>query len=169
MRSINTNILQYILLITGIIYIIYGLLFYISPISIITFFAQYPSNEWMNMLQEHEFVGPMYYLLEAFSALLFCVGCAMILPLFDPLKYRGLIYFTNILFPIMASFLLIKNAIHQGLKYLQLTGLQGSSDEHRGPILLIIFIVSFLIIAIANGIGLKVTAKKAKMSLKMSF
>jgi hypothetical protein len=153
-------------LLTGIVYIAYGLLFYISPLTVIKFFAQYPSDGWMTVLQEHEFVEFMHYLLKSFSALLFSIGCAMILPLFDPLKYRGLIYFTNILFPLMASFLLTKNAIQQGLKYWELVGLKGSTDEQKGPILIIILCVSFLVIAITNGLGLKITSKKAKEGLE---
>ena len=166
MRSGYTNILQYIILATGIIYILYGLLFYFSPLTIIRFFSQYPSAEWLNMVKGHEFVGPMYYLLRSFSALMFSIGCAMILPLFDPLRYRGLIYFTNILFPLLASFLLVNNVIQQGLKYWQLTGLKGSSEGEKGPILIIIFSISFLLIIIANGIGLKITSSNAKEGLE---
>ena len=166
MRSRYTNVLQSVVLITGIVYIICGLIFYFSPVTIIKLFSQIPLDGWLNMVKGHAFVEPMYYLLRCFSALVFSVGCAMVLPLFDPLKYRGLIYFTNIIFPSMASLLLLKNAIQQGFKYWELAGLKGTTDEHSGPVLIVVFGVSFLVIAIINGIGLKITAKRAKEGLE---
>lgn len=165
MRSRNTNILQCAILLTGIIYIIYGILFYISPLTIIELFSQSVSDNWLDMVHDHDFVGPMYYLLKAFSALLFSTGCAMILPLFDPLRYRGLIYFTNILFPLMAFVLLAKNTIGQVLKYWELAGRQGSTEQ-EWPILIIIFCVSFLIIFVATWFGLKITSKNTKEGLE---
>ena len=66
----------------------------------------------------------------------------------------------------MASFLLTKNVVQQWIKYWELSGMNGSTEGHSGPVLLIIFCASFLIIAIANGFGLKITAQKAKEGLE---
>ncbi|MCP4130717.1 MAG: hypothetical protein GY754_07025 [bacterium] len=110
MRSKLTNMLQGIILFDGIIYIVMGILFYITPLTVLGFVEKIPPD-WLNQVRNDGIVGPLYFISRGFAALLFTSGAAMILPLFDPLRYRGLVYYNGALFPLFASILLIKNGL----------------------------------------------------------
>ncbi len=164
MRSKLTNILQIIVLFIGIIYIVAGLFFYVSPLTVIEIFAQNVSENWIDLVKDHELVGPLYFVFRAVSALLFTSGIAMVMPLFDPLKYRGLIYYNGVIFPALASFMLIKNGLFMSARHKQAMVI--ASDpvlmKQQGHLLVIILGIIFSIIAIVTVAGLFLTREQAK-------
>jgi len=155
LRSRKTNILQIIVLVSGIIYIIIGLFNYFSPLFVLDFFAENVSENWFDLVRDHELIAPLYFMVMAFSALLFTSGILMIMPLFDPLKYRGIIYFNGVLFPLMASIVLIKNGLLTKAKKLDVGGVMEGDYSHSliiflGTVLFVIF-VSCLISLVITG------------------
>ncbi len=109
MRTRLTNFLQAVVLIAGVLYIVLGIFLYLSPI-----FAGYISETWTEQIRDNELVGPLYTLAKGFAILLLICGFAMVMPLFDPLRYRGLVYYNGFFFPLLTSVLFLKN----GLSYL---------------------------------------------------
>lgn len=168
MRTRLTNTLQVIVLLTGIIYIFTGIFFFASPLTVIEFFAENVSENWLDLVRDHELVGPLYLTLRAISALLLTSGVAMVLPLFDPLKYRGLIYFNGAAFPFLAAFILIKNGIFLSSKYQDAVAIAGNSPaaKQQGHLLVIILGVVFAAIAVVTTIGLFITREQAKDGLE---
>jgi hypothetical protein len=123
MRSRYTNFLQVVVLLTGIIYVAIGVVFYISPFAFSWIFSIDINRDWLREITRDTFISLLYYLSRGFSALLFSVGVSMILPLFEPLRYRGLIYFTGVVFPVMSSFVLLMNGISHDELVITLMGL----------------------------------------------
>ena len=144
MRSRYTNFLQVIVLLSGIIYVAIGVVFYVSPIAFGWIFSIDINEDWLMEISRDTFISSLYYLSRGFSALLFSVGLSMVLPLFEPLRYRGLIYYTGVVFPIMSSLLLVKNGISQDHMVITVIGL------------------IFAIILVLTVIGLFITNKDAK-------
>lgn len=143
MRSKATNILQCGVLLTGIIYILIGVLFGFSPIVFANVFGIDVNPDWYNLIKYDAFTSPLYHFSRAFAFILAVAGFSMILPLFDPLKYRGLIYYNGILFPLVSSPILIIN---------------GNTYEHRiMTVCGIVFLALFLFV----GFGLVITKKQA--------
>ncbi|HON78610.1 MAG TPA: hypothetical protein PK544_08990 [Spirochaetota bacterium] len=103
MRSKQTNFLQGVILLAAIIYILNGALYYFSPLSFCWVFNLDISEEWLNVIPTNEFFFLVFTISRAFAALLFSIGISMVLPLFDPLRYRGLVYYSGVLFPFLAS------------------------------------------------------------------
>ena len=116
MRSAKTNAFQVAVLISGIMYIIIGIAFIFSPLTIFQFFADNVSENWIDLVRDHELVAPMYFTVKAFGVLLLSAGFLMIMPLFDPLKYRGIAYFNGVLFPFISAVILLKNGLFLGVK-----------------------------------------------------
>ena len=116
MRSAKTNAFQVAVLISGIMYIIIGNAFIFSPLTIFQFFADNVSENWIDLVRDHELVAPMYFTVKAFGVLLLSAGFLMIMPLFDPLKYRGIAYFNGVLFPFISAVILLKNGLFLGVK-----------------------------------------------------
>jgi len=167
MRSRNTNILQAIVLVSGIVFIVLGIAFFISPLSVLRLFAENISDNWLDLVRDNELVGPLYYITQGLSALLFSSGTAMILPLFDPLRYRGLIYFNGLIFPFFASILFFWN----GIILVFMNTLPGDEagrsiiDQMRsrgGHTIVLLLGCVFLLIFIATLAGLLITRKQAK-------
>lgn len=144
MRSRYTNFLQVVVLLSGIVYIAIGVVFFISPIAFGWVFSVDINEDWLKEISRDTFLSSLYYLSRGFAALLFSVGLSMVLPLFEPLRYRGLIYFTGVIFPIMSSLLLVKNGI-----------------SHDHAIITVIGII-FAIILILTAVGLVITKKDAE-------
>ncbi len=111
MRSRKTNFLQMVVLLSGIVYIFTGALFAVSPHFFGKVFFLEINEDWFMEIPKDAFMFTSITLARTFAGLLLTIGIAMILPLFDPKKYRGLIYFTNVVFPFLASFLLIKSLL----------------------------------------------------------
>jgi hypothetical protein len=95
---------------TGIIYIFTGLFLFVSPIMVGKFFMNDLSGEWLHQMKMvDQWPVFLYILMRVLAILLTIIGCSMVLPLFDPLKYRGLIYFTCVLFPLGAALFLFSS------------------------------------------------------------
>jgi hypothetical protein len=148
MRTRLTNILQVIVLLTGIVYIAIGAVFYYSPIKFAEIFLIDVTEDWVRAIQSDTFIAPLYFFARCFAAMIFTTGLAMILPLYDPLKYRGLIYYLGIIFPVISFITLLYN----GIKY-----------DHW---ILIIFGFVFLFILAATLTGLIITRKEAKAGIE---
>ncbi len=148
MRSKSTNFLQVIVLLTGIFYFIVGLIFFISPEFFVSIFSIEISDGWSKGMQYDTFIAPLFFLSRAFAAMVLCSGMAMVLPLYDPLKYRGLIYFTGILFPILSSVLLIINGIKLDYLLITLIGL------------------TFFTVFLLTAVGLIITRSEAKAGIE---
>jgi uncharacterized membrane protein len=116
LRSAKTNAFQIAVLISGVMYILIGLAFIISPLTIFQFFADNVSENWIDLVRDHELVAPLYFTVRAFGVLLFSSGFLMIMPLFDPLKYRGIAYLNGVIFPFIASIILLKNGLFIGVR-----------------------------------------------------
>ncbi len=123
MRKKTTNYLQAVVLVTGLIYISVGLVFYLSPSYFGKLLSMEITEDWIKGIMLDPFITTLFFLARGFSSLLFSIGAAMVLPLYDPLKYRGLIYFTGIIFPAMSSSLLIYNGIKYDYLVITLSGL----------------------------------------------
>lgn len=108
MRSLKTNTLQVSVLIAGAIYILTGAAFFYSPMDVFKLFVNNVSENWTDVVRTNELIAPMYHILRAFSAMLFTSGILMIMPLFDPLKYRLMIWINGVLFPFLSALMLIK-------------------------------------------------------------
>ena len=111
MRSRRTNFLQLVILISGIIYVVTGAIFTISPHLFGSVFSLEINEDWFKEIPKDPFMFTVLSLSRATAALLFSAGLAMILPLFDPLKYRGLVYYTGVIFPIISSFIFIQSSL----------------------------------------------------------
>lgn len=109
MRSRKTNFLQAVVLFSGVVYLLTGTLFAVSPHFFGKVFLLEINEDWFMEIPKDAFMFASITLARAFAGLMFTTGLAMILPLFDPVKYRGLIYFTNVIFPFISAFLLIKS------------------------------------------------------------
>jgi len=156
LRSVKTNALQLTVLISGVIYILIGLAFIISPITIFQYFADNVSENWIDLVRDHELVAPLYFTVKAFGVLLLSSGVLMIMPLFDPLKYRGIAYLNGVFFPLIASIILLKNGLFIGVK--RDDSIQG--DYMHTPI--VIFGVILFVIFLVVFITLIMTRKDAK-------
>ena len=122
MRSRATNVFQAVILSSGIIYILLGAVFYVSPLFFAALFGVSVAEDWFNQIKYDTFVAPLFFMAKAFASLVFTMGAAMVLPLFDPLRYRGLIYFTGIAFPVLSSVMLIANGLNYSHPVMTSTG-----------------------------------------------
>lgn len=171
MRSRATNVLQVIVLVTGIIYLAMGIMFYFFPLQVMIVFAENVSENWFELVRDHELVAPLYYITRAFAALVFASGLSMVMPLFDPLKYRGMIYFNGLIFPLLAAFLLIKNGFFVLLRGGQLiSGKEeaiGTEVGYQSAHSIVVFLgVFFLVLFIINAVGLILTKRLANEGLE---
>jgi hypothetical protein len=98
-----TNILQIIILVTGVLYAALGLLFFLSPVLFGKLMATPVSDEWLFQIHMDGFLVLLYLFAKTMALLLIVCGLGMILPLFDPLKYRAYIYFCGVIFPLLAT------------------------------------------------------------------
>ncbi len=144
MRSKLTNILQVVVLVSGVLYITVGIMFYLSPLFVGSVYGLALAEDWFNQIKYDAFVAPLYFVARSFAAMVFSAGAAMVLPLFDPLRYRGLVYFTGVLFPAMASWVLIKN---------------GLAFQHS---LAVALGVMFLAVLVVTATALAITRKSAR-------
>ena len=106
MRTHSTNFLQSVVLISGLIYLFLGILFFASPFYFAKMLGVQTSDEWLSQIKIDEFLILIYAMARGLSALLIVVGLSMVMPVFDPLKYRLMIYLNGVVFPLIsASFL----------------------------------------------------------------
>jgi hypothetical protein len=144
MRSKATNILQLIVLVTGILYILAGAVFFISPLLLGRIFGIQPAEDWFAQIKYDALFAPIYFFAQGFAALLLTTGISMVMPLFDPLRYRGLIYYAGVLFPLLAAAALIRN----GLQY--------------GHVMVSVMGIVFAAVLCLTAAGLAITKNKAK-------
>jgi len=163
MRSKATNILQVFVIVTGVVYIICGLAFYFSPTKILQIFAENIPDTWLEQVKSDELLAPMYLLLQAYAAMVFTAGIAMIMPLFDPVKYRGLIYYNGLIFPLLSSFLLLKQSISAFFsKAPEVDNAEAVYAANHVHTLILILGIAFAVIFIINLAGLILTKKSSK-------
>jgi hypothetical protein len=154
-RSKATNILQIVILISGVVYIGIGLFGFIKPVN----------EDWLREMANDNFLFSIYNMSWGFSTLIMSAGLSMILPLFDPLRYRGLIYFTGIIFPFFYSLVLIRNmsitSEHlKGVKHLE--GVSGGAAANDILIICIIMAAIFILTLVS----LIITKNEAKSGIE---
>jgi len=109
MRTRKTNFLQTVILFTGIIYILTGGLFALSPHLFGNIFSLEINEDWFNEIPKDAFIFMVLTFSRSTSCLLLSIGLSMVLPLFDPLKYRGMVYFTGVVFPLLSALMFTIN------------------------------------------------------------
>jgi hypothetical protein len=135
MRSRTTNVLQFIVLISGIFYIAFGILFLVSPGLFVSFFKISLNAEWSNQIKIDDYLSLLYIFSQCFAFLLIFTGSSMILPLYDPKRYRELIYFNGVFFPVLMS-------IYMAVQYLFFYKLKFEAPKYIALIFVIIFILN---------------------------
>jgi hypothetical protein len=103
MRTRSTNFLQSVVLISGLTYLFLGILFFVSPFYFAKMVGVQTSDEWLSQIKIDEFLILIYVMARALSALLIVVGLSMVMPVFDPLKYRLMIYLFGVIFPLISA------------------------------------------------------------------
>jgi hypothetical protein len=103
MRTRSTNFLQSVVLISGLIYLSLGILYFASPFYFAKMLGIQTSEEWLSQIKIDEFLILIYAMARGLSALLIVVGLSMVMPVFDPLKYRLMIYLNGVIFPLISG------------------------------------------------------------------
>ncbi|HEY1405618.1 MAG TPA: hypothetical protein VF857_03325 [Spirochaetota bacterium] len=71
------------------------------------------NEEWQSQVRLDFFLVMIHMLARVLSALLFLVGVSLIMPLFDPLKYRLMIYLYGAIFPLIAAVYYLYNGFSE--------------------------------------------------------
>ena len=190
MRTKATNALQSVVLLTGLVYLVLGLSFFISPYRVLKIFSapaggkahvavempggavpaphwddsELTADDWLKQTVNDDIISPLYYLFRVFAAFLMVGGIAMVMPLFDPLRYRGLIYYNGLVFPLIASvslfvFIRIQKSIN-----IQIAAASGRGDAawQEGHLVMTVFALLFAVLFFLTGAGLYITKKQSK-------
>ena len=189
MRSKSTNVLQGIVLLTGIVYIIVGFSFYASPYRVFRLFsvgtevktaeaaggseedgvkseesADLSAEDWLKQIVNDEIISPLYYVFRVFAALLLVSGIAMVMPLFDPLRYRGLVYYNGLIYPFISAvsmFLFIHSQKSINMQIASDAG-KGAVAWQVGHMIMTSLAIMFTILFVLTAIGLMITRKQAR-------
>ncbi len=189
MRSKATNALQIVVLMTGAVYLVVGLSLFFSPYRIMKGFSSssagkapavvdyaggsVPTHEidvpelteedWLKQTVNDDIISPLYYLFRVFAAFLMIGGIAMVMPLFDPLRYRGLIYYNGLVFPLIASISLLLFIRAQKSINVEIAAASGRGDTawQGAHLVMIVFTILFAILFSMNATGLFITKKQA--------
>lgn len=148
MRTRKTNVYQIILLITAFIYFIGGVVFFTSPFLMAKVINIQTNDEWLNQIRLDEFLVLIYIIARSLSALLALTGLSLVMPLYDPLKYRFLSYLLTVYFPLIMSCFLIYSGFSYGYNTSMIIG------------------VVFGIICVANYLALLLTKANAKKGIE---
>jgi len=148
MRKKKTNVLQGVVLFTGSIYLVAGLIFFSSPFLFGKILSVQTNDEWLNQIRLDEFLIMIYLVARGLSSLLIVAGVTLIMPLFDPLKYRLLIYFEGVFFPCMIGSFLMFTGFSYGYMTAKVAG------------------TIFVLIFLANIIALHLTKDNAKQGIE---
>jgi hypothetical protein len=189
MRSKSTNVLQGIVLLTGIIYIIVGFSFYASPYRVLRLFsvssevktevaagdsdegsvksddtAELSSEDWLKQIVNDEIISPLYYMFRIFAALLLVSGIAMVMPLFDPLRYRGLVYYNGLIYPFISALSIFLFTHSQKSINTEIASEAGKGDVawQVGHLIMTSLGILFTVLFVLTAIGLIITRKQAK-------
>jgi hypothetical protein len=153
-------------MIAGIMYIIIGLFFYFSPITVMKLFAVNVSENWLDLVRDNELVAPIYYTLRALAALLITAGVANIMPLFEPERYRGLIYYNNLIFPALALVIFFRYTL--GVVFAspqpgaEQVGLSAVMSGVSGHLVITVLMMIFLVIFILSLVGIYITRNEKR-------
>ncbi len=150
MRSKKTNYLQVCILITGLLFVLVGLIFFVSPALLGKCMSIDVGEDWISQMRLDEFLVLITIFAQSISLLLFFAGVSMVMPLFDPLKYRALVYFFGVFFPVSAALFAAFNYVF-------------SEEKQTSAVILSLF---FLSIAVLNMSGLFLTKKDAAMGVE---
>jgi preprotein translocase subunit SecG len=194
MRSRSTNILQGVVILTGVVYIVMGVFFFISPYTGFKLFSvisegkdtaavqdfdsrstknvdvgKITEDDWLHQINHDDIMSPLYYVFRIFSALVFLSGAAMVMPLFDPLRYRGLIYYNGLMYPFVSTvslviFIFIQKSINIKIAADLDLGptVREAVAKQEAPVILIILTAIFTVIFILTAAGLIITRKEAR-------
>lgn len=189
MRSKTTNVLQGVVLLIGIVYIVMGLFFYASPYRVFKIFATSPDSkivsayesegagsskveegaefsedDWLKQIINDEIISPLYYIFRIFAVLLMICGIAMVMPLFDPLRYRGLVYYNGLIFPFISSLSLFFFIRSQKSINIEIAADRGkdAATWQEGHMIMTSLAIIFFVICIVTAVSLIVTRKEAK-------
>lgn len=189
MRSKTTNVLQGVVLLTGIVYIVVGFAFYASPYRVFKLFsvrsgeiktvtvegeavgenktdesAELSSEDWLKQIVNDEIISPLYYVFRVFAAFLMISGIAMIMPLFDPLRYRGLIYYNGLIFSFIASLSMFLFQHSQKTINTEIAADSGKGAViwQVGHLIMTSLGIVFAVIFILTALSLIITRKQAK-------
>ena len=122
MRTKTTNFLQAGVLITALVYMAAGMIFFVSPFIFGKLLSVQPSDEWLNQIRLDEFLVMIYLVARGLSVLFVLAGVSLVMPLFDPLKYRLLIYLQCVIFPLVVTAFLVYTGITQGYMIAKIMG-----------------------------------------------
>jgi hypothetical protein len=189
MRSKTTNVLQGVVLLTGIVYIIVGFSFFISPYRVFKLFSvssdvktveaagesvgdtgkpeegtDLSSDDWLKQIVNDEIISPLYYVFRILAALLFISGVAMVMPLFDPLRYRGLIYYNGLIYPFIAAasiFLFLHSQKSINIEIAADSG-KGAVSWQVGHLVMTTLGIIFTILFVLTAMSLVITRKQAR-------
>jgi hypothetical protein len=190
MRSRKTNLLQGVVLLTGMLFIVVGLFFYVSPFRVFKILSpgaearstavvqnsgeavsgaldegeELTQDNWLKQIVNDDIISPLYYVFRALAVLLIVSGAAMIMPLFDPLRYRGLVYYNGLIFPLFFSismfiFMRIQKSLNTGIA--ADTGKEAIATMEAHPAMVVLASL-FLVIAVLNAAGLIITRDQAR-------
>jgi len=160
----------------GAIFILLGIAFSTSPITAFKIFNENVSAKWNKsandnefvsddvfrdfnydnneLIRDDEFVAPLYLIVRAFGILLVFTGFLMILPIFDPLKYRIIAYTNGVFFPFISSIIFLKNGLFIGVR-------KENANGDYIHLLIVILGVIFLVLSVMVFSALMVTRRDA--------
>ncbi|OHD63589.1 MAG: hypothetical protein A2176_06195 [Spirochaetes bacterium RBG_13_51_14] len=118
-------------------------------------------DDWLKQIINDEIISPLYYVFRIFAALLFISGIAMVMPLFDPLRYRGLIYYNGLIFSFVAalsSFLFIRS---QKSLNIAITTKDAAAWQENHLVMIVLGAVFFAVF-ILTALSLVITRKQTK-------
>ena len=142
MRNGLTNLLQAVVLLTGIVYIFVGGLYIIKPELFCSIFQIPLNSEWSNQIRIDDYLMLLYLLAKCFAIVMTFIGASMVMPLYDPERYRELIYFNGVFLPVIILGYMLK---------------QFFSSDYNATIFISLV---FLVVAILNMTCLYLTKKK---------
>ena len=166
MRSKRTNVFQVIIIITAVIYILIGMFYYINPLIFFRLFAENVSENWFELVRDNDLVGPLYTILRSFAALLFTSGLLQVMPLFDPRKYRMLVYFNGVFFPFLAFIIFTSHTIYTLTRHRGVAALGENSGLPSSHVMISVMSVIFVFIIAINLAGLMITKKEAAAGIE---
>ena len=187
MRTRMTNLLQGVVMLAGVVYLVMGLAFLISPYRTLKVFAfnvgpsgsasadsyaggesrsieatDLSTDEWLKQIVNDEIISPLYYLFRVFALLMAVCGLSLVMPLFDPLRYRGLIYAVCLIFPFIATVSSVVFIAGQESMRAELSLSQGQSHILGGHPVMTVVAAVFALISFCSAVALMLTRKQSR-------
>ena len=187
MRTRMTNMLQVVVMLAGVVYLAMGLAFLISPyrtLKVFTFHGgpsgsaspnsyaggdsrsieatDLSTDEWLKQIVNDEIISPLYYLFRVFALLMAVCGLSLIMPLFDPLRYRGLIYSVCLIFPLIATISSVVFIVGQESMRTELSLSHGQSHIWGGHPVMTVVTAVFALISLCSAVALMLTRKQSR-------